>query len=234
MEARLDQVELALHVKPDRRKTIVLVRIEWVPFDRSPEARFKETVVPVQHADPAKLAETLKKRLGDTREAAVIGVITREATHRYPALNFVVIRATARKAEEIKEMIRKLDEEARPPSRTDREAGRKKAEEWLAAAKKIAAETEIRYEAGRVSLDEVIEAKLQVCRAELDLCETDKERVGVYEKIVALAKELETVRNTQFEAGRITPAVLGKAKADRLEAETALERAKAKAAGRAK
>jgi RNA polymerase sigma factor (sigma-70 family) len=107
--------------------------------------------------------------------------------------------------------------------------------ERLATLKEIAAHVEKRFkETALGSLEEVLQAKHQVHMAELDLCESDKERVGIHENIVANARELETLVATRVKAGVAQSVDLLKARVSRLEAEIALERAKAKAAAKPK
>jgi RNA polymerase sigma factor (sigma-70 family) len=104
----------------------------------------------------------------------------------------------------------------------------------LALLKQIAAETEQAARQGSVPLQEVLRAKRAVLQAELDLCESDKERLVVHEKGVVLAKEFEQLVEKYFKAGTVPHADLLSAQAQRLEAEIALERLKAKMAGPAK
>ncbi len=96
--------------------------------------------------------------------------------------------------------------------------------------KKILADKETMFRAGRLPADALLKAKLELCAAELDLCESDKERVSIYERIVDLRRQVEHVLQKEFDAAAIPEANLLKARADRLEAEVALERARAKAA----
>src|SRR5262249_17036657 len=70
----------------------------------------------------------------------------------------------------------------------------------LATVKEIVAEQEKSFQAGKVSTEDVLQAKLSVLKAELDLCESDKEGVAVHERIVALTKELESAANERFKA----------------------------------
>jgi RNA polymerase sigma factor (sigma-70 family) len=107
--------------------------------------------------------------------------------------------------------------------------------ERLAALRDIAAETEHRFKkTGTVPFEDLIQAKLAVLKAELDLCQSAKERIAIHEKIVALARELEAVADARFKAGRVPPGDLLKAKVNRLEAEIDLEREKAREAAERK
>ena len=101
--------------------------------------------------------------------------------------------------------------------------------ERLATLKEIAAESENVFRHGRCPPEDVWQAKLLVLRAELELCDSDRERVAVHEKIVTLAKETEEMQTLRYKAARLSHSDLLTAKANRLEAEVALERAKAKA-----
>jgi RNA polymerase sigma factor (sigma-70 family) len=107
--------------------------------------------------------------------------------------------------------------------------------ERLAALRDIATETDQRFKAsGQASPDAVIHARLAVLKAELELAQSAKERVAIYEKNVALAKELEGIAEALFKAGRVPSSDRLKAKVYRLEAEIELEREKARAAGERK
>ena len=87
------------------------------------------------------------------------------------------------------------------------------------------------YKSGVAALEPVQEADLRVYRAELDLCESDKERVAVHEKIVAVLREIEQRVAALHKGAAVSAADVTDAKLNRLEAEIALERAKEKAAG---
>jgi hypothetical protein len=68
-------------------------------------------------------------------------------------------------------------------------------------------------------------SRLSVLKAELEFAESDKERIEILEKIVALSREVEEA----CQATRASNAVLFDARDKRLRAETALEQAKAHA-----
>lgn len=99
--------------------------------------------------------------------------------------------------------------------------------ERLDTLKEIAAQTEKGFKGGQVPMGRVLEANQAVLRAELELCESDRDRVAVLEKIVKAAREREEFVAKQASSAVPARDVL-KAKADRLEAEIALERAKQK------
>jgi RNA polymerase sigma-70 factor (ECF subfamily) len=125
--------------------------------------------------------------------------------------------------------------EGRAPEGAERESRLKALlKERLALLKQAAAEMEQAFQAGTVSAHAFMQAQRAVFQAELELCETDKERLVVHEKSVALAKDIEQAVEKQFEAGRVPRSFLLTAKAERLEAEIALERTKVKAAAPAK
>ena len=90
------------------------------------------------------------------------------------------------------------------------------------------------HKAGSVALEEVQQANLRVHKAELDLCETDKERVAVHEKIVGILREMEERVAELHKQAVASQAAVIEAKVNRLEAEIALERAREKAANPAK
>jgi hypothetical protein len=104
------------------------------------------------------------------------------------------------------------------------------ARQRLATMKEIAAEKEkLNQSAGAVSMPELIEAKLQVCRAELELCESNEARVAVHEKLVALLKELEALYSRAYEVGAVPHSTVSKVKKERRKGERALEQATGKA-----
>ena len=92
----------------------------------------------------------------------------------------------------------------------------------------IASQTTEQYKAGAASVLQLAEANRAARNAELDLCDTDQERVAVLEKMLAEAKEYEKRAEQQHQAGSIPFTAALKARADRLEVEIALERAKGK------
>jgi outer membrane protein TolC len=106
-------------------------------------------------------------------------------------------------------------------------AARKKAEERVAILEKITTEKERQFRAGVLSMEEMVEARVRVKKAELELCDTPEERIEAHAAIVALAKEVEKVRDTLFKAGRCSFSDLAEARMAVLEAEAALEKAKA-------
>ncbi len=101
-------------------------------------------------------------------------------------------------------------------------------EERRATLQAIASVTARECENGLASPSQLREADKAVLRAELDLCDTDKERVAVVEKILRLAQAQERETEEAGKAGRAFPKDALKAKADRLGVEIELERAKAK------
>lgn len=96
--------------------------------------------------------------------------------------------------------------------------------ERLVTLRQILDVTEKAHAAGTGTFDKVVEARLAVFAAELDLCRTDAERVRVLEKVVAETKRLEA----DAEKAKAPPGTLLAAKVRRLDAEIALERVRAK------
>jgi outer membrane protein TolC len=101
--------------------------------------------------------------------------------------------------------------------------------ERLAVAREVAALMEKGFRIGAASFTQVHEANLAVLRAELDLCERDKDRIAVLEKFVAAMKRFEEAMTKLLQVGQASPVEVLKAKLGRLEAEIALERARVKA-----
>ncbi|HJT79307.1 MAG TPA: hypothetical protein VJ739_19075 [Gemmataceae bacterium] len=98
--------------------------------------------------------------------------------------------------------------------------------ERLATLRALADQTTKDYKAGRVAFDRVHQATRAVLHAELELCESDKERFSVLEKLVAQAKANEQHAAERYKSGAAPSSDALIATADRLEAEIALARAK--------
>ncbi|MBI2805529.1 MAG: hypothetical protein HYX68_11180 [Planctomycetes bacterium] len=101
--------------------------------------------------------------------------------------------------------------------------------ERLTILREIAVSAEKDFRGGAEQYKGVLEAKRAALMGELDLSDTDKERIAILEKIVALAKMQEEHAVKLVKGGQIPKRDALKATVSRLEAEIALERAKAKA-----
>jgi eukaryotic-like serine/threonine-protein kinase len=185
----------------------------------------KVTLVPVMHSDAKKLAESVRKLLGDAESGVTIEV--------HPELNSLVIRANAEQTKRIKEMVSKLDVRSPAQSQGGDTEGRAKLramlQERLATLRENAAGKENLFQDGRIPIGDFDEAKLLVLNAELDLAESDKERIGILERIVTLSREVEKAIDQLYQMGRVTRPDFLDARDKRLKAEIALERAKGKA-----
>ncbi|HEV3447680.1 MAG TPA: protein kinase [Gemmataceae bacterium] len=111
-----------------------------------------------------------------------------------------------------------------PDRRTS--AAKKRAEERVAILKKMVTDNEARYAAGSLGHEEMLEARTQLKKAELDLCDTPEERVKVYAALLALAREVENTRDKLFKAGACPASALAEAHMRVLDAEDAYEKAK--------
>ncbi len=100
--------------------------------------------------------------------------------------------------------------------------------ERLATLQEIATQAARDFESGSASVVGVHEANEAVFRAELDLADSQKLRIAIHEKLVAEAKKHEEHVAHIAKTGTAQPFMVLKAKVHRLEAEIALERAKAK------
>ena len=100
--------------------------------------------------------------------------------------------------------------------------------ERLAILKEMQNRAEKLYQTGQVSKGELLQINLRVLKAELDLCETDKERVAVHEKVVAVLKAIEQQAEELARRRAADAGILLEARLNRLEGEIALERARAK------
>lgn len=95
--------------------------------------------------------------------------------------------------------------------------------ERYSTLKKIEDEVTAMYRKGKASPSEVAEAKRAARNAELDLCETDAERVAVLEKMLAESKDNKKLAEAGFHAAKLLHSAVLKATTDRLEVEIALE-----------
>ena len=101
----------------------------------------------------------------------------------------------------------------------------------LQEAAKLAAQD---YQTGKASFDRLHQARMAVLSARLELGETDQERGAILEEAVALAKDNEKTATALYQAGKAPASDPLLARAGRLEAEIALERAKAKTPAKSK
>lgn len=119
-------------------------------------------------------------------------------------------------------------EPARPAVKAD--ALQQLRAEHLAVLREIVKQTTAAWKAGAADYQQVSAAMQALHKAELEQCESDKDRVAVLEKIVAQAKEAEQIADQFGKAGTSAPWAALKAKADRLQAEIDLEKVKTKVA----
>ncbi len=80
------------------------------------------------------------------------------------------------------------------------------------------------YEQGRERLDRVVDARLELLEAELELAEGPAQRVAIRARMVAMLEKLEEGCRRRSEAGLATSADLYRAQAARLAAQVALLR----------
>jgi outer membrane protein TolC len=106
--------------------------------------------------------------------------------------------------------------------------------ERIATLKEMADATFQMYKANRIEFREVLEARLLLLKAELDVAEKESDRITLYKNTIDVLKEYETLAARKVEFGRGSTYSVLLAKAMRLEAEINLERAKAKEAKEAK
>ena len=96
--------------------------------------------------------------------------------------------------------------------------------ERLTVLQEIADQATRAYQAGQTSFAQLMEARQAAGNAELDLCETDKERIAVLSRLLTEAKEHERIVSEQVKAGAVPSSIGLKAKASRLQIEIAVER----------
>lgn len=100
--------------------------------------------------------------------------------------------------------------------------------ERVVALRALAEQSTKDYQGGKVPFDRVHQAAQALLLARLELCESDRERIMVLEEGVALAKEYEKVTTQRYKSGAGPASDPLQATAGRLQAEIALERARAK------
>ncbi|HLW64720.1 MAG TPA: hypothetical protein VKS79_05320 [Gemmataceae bacterium] len=100
--------------------------------------------------------------------------------------------------------------------------------ERLAILKDVARLAKERIRVGQGTVEELRDAERMLLDAELELCSTDKERVEVLERHLSQAQEIEQMMDKMAKAGIVRTSSSLLAKADRLQVEIALARAKEK------
>jgi hypothetical protein len=102
--------------------------------------------------------------------------------------------------------------------------------ERLATTREFARLVGQRFKNRDGTLEEMMEATRILLEAELDVCDSDKERIAILEKFLGAARENERIATNLNKAGQGRESTALKAKTDRLQVEIALERAKVKPA----
>ena len=90
--------------------------------------------------------------------------------------------------------------------------------------KKSIKSMKILQEAGRAEYKDIRDATIAILQVEIELCQSQAERIKVYEKIVDFYREQEKHFGLMADAGRLGAFELDYIKADRLQAEVDLER----------
>ena len=98
----------------------------------------------------------------------------------------------------------------------------------LAVLKEATSEIKSAYLAGRTSVDRLQAALRAQYEAELDLCETDKDRLRVLEEMLKLAGENEQSLEQRYKAGDLPKSDFLAATAQRLEVAISIEKLKTK------
>jgi hypothetical protein len=116
----------------------------------------------------------------------------------------------------------------RPAKAEDAKPSRVKVllQEKLSILRKNASDATRFSQNGGVTADQVHAANQAVYQVELELCDTNQERVAVLENMLAAAREHEQSVVRAAKAGGVAPTAVMTAQLSRLDAEIALERAK--------
>src|SRR5579875_2035526 len=116
---------------------------------------------------------------------------SRRSTMRMLALILTVMAATLPMAPASPQ------ERANPPRKNQAEESAKKVKELqkerIATLKQMAEAIATQFQNGHVSLEEVIEARLLLHKAELDAIEKESDRIALYQRIVDELKKFEEV-----------------------------------------
>ncbi len=127
-----------------------------------------------------------------------------------------------------------LPHAAQPPAPPPKQTSEAKIEQLLKRRLDLLTQMEevaqMRFKNGTMTMHEVQKISLRRSNAELELCKTDKERVAVLEKIVNLCKQMEERVHQLRMAARVSATEVQETQLQRLDAEIALERARAKLA----
>lgn len=99
--------------------------------------------------------------------------------------------------------------------------------EKVATLRAIVDQVNQQYETGVGSLDEVFQTTRALRHAELALCTTTEQKIPILEKLLVEAKDMEKYVNTDFTLGKRIETHVLQAKVNRIDAEIALEQAKA-------
>ncbi|MFO0809040.1 MAG: hypothetical protein U0746_10480 [Gemmataceae bacterium] len=122
----------------------------------------------------------------------------------------------------------------KPPARMIDPKVKELLAERLAAVRQIHEELTRAFGLGATTSEGLHQAHLAVLNAELDLCESHKDRVAVLEKIVAAARAYEARSAKGVDISSAPALARARAKVARLDAEINLQRAKADASAPAK
>ncbi|MBW3599591.1 MAG: efflux RND transporter periplasmic adaptor subunit [Planctomycetes bacterium] len=97
--------------------------------------------------------------------------------------------------------------------------------ERLDVLRQVATEATKAYREGTIPFEQVAQAHQRLFEAQLEMSDSAEERRAILEKMVGLAKDHEKLVEQLYKAGKATTVEVLAAKANRLEAEIALERA---------
>ena len=198
------------------------------------ETKDENIAVMIEKAGGVKIVDQTNKREYHLRVGAKdipTGNYEIEVSEPLAGLEFQVRQFELKRGKEVRLVAKMLPKgKGNAPERALTAGERQRALERLNLLKEILAAKEDNYRQGSMPINEVIKAKQNVARAELILCETDRERVRVHERLVELAKQLVDIHNSQAELGQIPAADILSAKAEYQEARGDLERVQARVA----
>jgi HEAT repeat protein len=211
---------------------LIAAAVIYVQTDRGRiviETNDDKIAVMIEKAGGVKIVDQANKReyrLQPGERDLPTGDYKIEVTEALAGLDFQVKRFELKRGKAVRLSARFAANDDGQAKMPDRGVNRERAKERLRILKEIAAQQDVMFQVGKATMDTLLKAKREVAKAELELCESDQERINVHETLVALSRDLVKILEAQSRAGMIQQVDVLQARADLLEAENALERAK--------
>jgi hypothetical protein len=178
--------------------------------------------------NPARRIAELQREVAQARaEAEKQRQLAEDARRQAEAEKARAVRALKEAQRAFQEAAQGKPAEGEAPAKPENDAIAALMKERIGLFEQIVVLEEKAMEAGRGSSERIFLAREQLAKAQLEVAATEKERLAIHEKIVALTRELEKVAEEHNKAGTVPMVDLLRAKNHRIEAQIALERARA-------